>query len=130
MIKYKLYAEEIQRNGLFISPIVERFLKVSQDTLRTQYRQYVSLKNIHMESERIMNFIMSAIVPYKIDRDHDQTIKYISLENCNLNDDAIQYLIDILKDTSQNCVYYLNLSKNKLTLKSARAIGKYLENLN
>jgi hypothetical protein len=129
MIKYKLYAEEQQRNGSCINPIVERFFKVSQDTLRTQYRQVVSLKDLHMESLKVMNFIISGIVPYKIDRDHDQTIEYIYIENCNLSDEAVQTLIEILKDTNQNFVKYLNLSSNNLTLKSSRAIGRFLENL-
>lgn len=75
-----------------------------------------------------MNFVISGVVPYKIDRDHDQTIKYISIENCNLSDDAVQLLIDYLKGSGQTSVYYMNFSGNLLTLKSARAIGRYLEN--
>jgi len=32
---------------------------------------------------------MSAIIPHKIDRDHDQTIREISIEDCNLNDNGV-----------------------------------------
>jgi hypothetical protein len=49
MIRYKIYAENQQKEGKNIDPQVERFLKIDQSKLR--YRQSLSLFDIDMKNK-------------------------------------------------------------------------------
>ena len=77
----------------YIDPQIERFLKIDQATLRSQYRQYISLQDVEMRNEVTADKVIGSIIPYKIDRDHDQTIRYIRLEDCRLNDGIVERII-------------------------------------
>jgi len=57
--------------------------------LRKQYRQLVFFKGTDLSTQEVAQKVMSAIIPHKIDRDHDQTIREISIEDCNLNDNGV-----------------------------------------
>jgi len=70
--------------------------------LRSQYRQYVSLQNVDMGDDRFGRItaekVIGSIIPFKIDRDHDQTIRYIRLEDCRLSDGMVDDIIRNLKE--------------------------------
>lgn len=122
MIKYKMYAEFAQKQKFMIEPQIERFLKVDMKELKTQYRQLVELEGLDLQNQDVSSKVIGAVLPYKIDREHDQTIREISIVQCKLTDESLATLVTCLKD-HPNALYYLNLSQNLLTNKSAKAIG-------
>jgi hypothetical protein len=103
-------------------------LKIDQDILRTQYRQSIRLDVIDLEDQNISSKIIQSVVPYKIDKQLDQTIREISIIDCKLTDASLSMLIEILMKNT-NALYYLNLSTNKLTIKSIKPIANFLESL-
>ena len=81
-----------------------------------------------MEDQNISSKIIQSVVPYKIDKQLDQTIREISIIDCKLTDASLSMLIEILMKNT-NALYYLNLSTNKLTVKSIKPIANFLESL-
>jgi len=129
MIKYKLYAEEMQRQGKFIDPHVERFMKIDKDAYKTDYRQSILLKSVDIKHQNIVGTVFKCIVPLEISTKYHQTIQYIQIEDCQINDTSLKLLIDCLGEGGQFSLFYLNLTKNLITEKSMRFIGTYLEDL-
>ena len=72
---------------------------------------------------------MSSMIPFKIDKDHDQTIMQISIEDCLLCDQGLESMFMYLNQNNKNSITYINLTKNKLTAKSIRTFSLFLENL-
>ena len=79
-----------------MDPHIERFLKLDAPTLRSQYRAYVSLQDVDMKNQITSQNVIRSIIPYKVDLDHDQTIRYIRIENCGLDDDSVEMMINNL----------------------------------
>ena len=59
---------------MLIDPQIERFLKMTEEVLKQQYRASVVLKDSRLASKEIYEPIINGIFPHAIDREFDQTI--------------------------------------------------------
>lgn len=84
----------------------------------------IKFEDIRLQDAYVSQLLIKALVPYKIDKQHDQKIRQISLIGCNLNDAGVEILINALE--KDNVLQYLNLSKNLLTLRAAKCISKFV----
>ena len=115
MIKYKLYAEFIQKeeNGnYYIDPQIERFFKVDLSKNKNiQERSIVKFKDADLSHVSISQKVIDSIIPYSIDKE-EFIIRQISFENCQLGNQGVEILSEFL-NSSKNQLYYLNLKNNK-----------------
>ena len=74
--------------------------------------------------------LVGAVVPYKIDRDNDQVIRHIIIQNCSLTDDNVRLMMKYLMENNQVSLTFLDLSDNKLTHTCAESICSFLMNHN
>ncbi len=67
---------------------------------------------VDFREKAILERVLQAIVPPRIDKDYDQTIRMIRMEDCGLNDLATSRIVESLQFNDQSQLFYLNLSNN------------------
>ena len=46
-------------------------MKLDQNILREQYRQFIYLKDVEIDNVEMLENLIRIVVPFRIDRDHD-----------------------------------------------------------
>ena len=73
--------------------------------------------------------LVRGLVPHPVDADYNQTIQVIVLSGCGLADSSVEKILDAITGSTQRSVYYLDLSGNQLTEKTAIRMAEFLSDV-